>query len=81
MVVRVLKKTYDEIARTIGTLVPEQGGILGCSNPLGIIDRFEFDRHAKVGGAEYNPDTDFLDDILNDVWAEKTERTGFLRSW
>lgn len=80
IVVRVHQKVHEQIRRTIGSKTPETGGMLGCSNSLGIIDKFVFDEHAKVGGAEYNPNVKFLEKVINDKWGHGTELIGFIHS-
>lgn len=80
IIVRIHQNVYEQIRRTIGCKTPETGGMLGCSNSLGIIDKFVFDEHAKVGGTEYNPNVKYLEKIINDKWEPGTELIGFIHS-
>lgn len=75
--VTILQDVFDQIKSTIGTKIPETGGMLGCCNSFGIIDRYVFDEHARVSGVEYNPNTEFLETTFNDVWGEGTSLSGF----
>lgn len=78
--VRIRQDVYDQIKSTIGTIIPETGGMLGCFNPFGIVDRFVFDEHARVTRAEYYPNVKFLETVINDEWEEATSLFGFIHS-
>ena len=78
--VRIRQDVFDQIKSTIGTKIPETGGMLGCCNSFGIVDRYVFDEHARVGRGEYSPDVKFLETIINDIWEEGTSLSGFIHS-
>ena len=51
----IAQSVVSEIARTIGSVRPEQGGALLGPPQKPVITRFVFDRSAKVSGASYSP--------------------------
>ena len=59
---------YNEIIKKLGTSKPELGGMLGWTEDQLVIDHFVFDEKAKVTTVEYNPDVDFLNEILHNEW-------------
>lgn len=75
-----VKEVVDyEIKRTIGSVLPEKGGILG-GNTIEGITHYYYDKTAKCGTREYNPDWDTLNWIIQ-RWAKETvEFMGFVHS-
>ena len=79
--VRMTKSTYDSIGATLGSIKPEQGGILGADNEEGIINYFVHDKTARVGAASYTPNTLFLNDVINGEWFDNNVTfIGFIHS-
>lgn len=56
------KAVYTAIGRSLGTLLPEQGGILGGRD--GVICAFFHDTSARCTRAEYHPDTAALNRVI-----------------
>ena len=71
-VIHMSQQVYDEILEILGTQKPELGGMLGWKDDQDYIDTFVFDKNAKVGFSEYNPDTAFLMNVMDTDW----ERNG-----
>ena len=72
---------YNEIVNTIGSIDPEQGGILGSSSNDGVIDHFVHDSNAQVGYASYTPNIEFLEETINNSWyKDGVELFGFIHS-
>ena len=69
--ITIKKSVYDEIISILGKKKPELGGMLGYSSDQSVIDSFVFDKDAKVNSVEYTPNTDFLNNVLNNEWASK----------
>ncbi len=79
--VYIKENVYENIMGILGKEKPELGGMLGFSEYRLVIDRFVFDRNATVTSVEYNPDTEFLSDLLNNEWkASGTSLAGFVHS-
>lgn len=78
--VRIRQDVFDQIKSTIGTIIPETGGMLGCCNSFGIVDCYVFDEHARVSRGEYSPNVKFLETVINDRWGEGTSLFGFIHS-
>lgn len=78
---RITEDVFCQIKKTLGTMKPEQGGILGISNDSDLIDTFVHDKTAKVGHSEYNPNVFFLNDIINNQWSKNNiDFCGFVHS-
>ena len=72
---------FNKIKASIGKMPPEQGGILGIRNGSDIIDCFVHDKSARVGYAEYNPNINFLNDVINNDWDQNgVDFCGFIHS-
>lgn len=67
LIVSITEEVYQEILKTIGSMQPEKGGMLGSSDGS-IIDTFVFDKNAITGTAEYSPNTNFLNKVLETEW-------------
>jgi proteasome lid subunit RPN8/RPN11 len=73
-------EVYKRIKETVGDFRPETGMMLGTSDGH-TIDRCYFDEHARVGGSEYNPDVDYLNDVVLPAWNSKgVSMVGFVHS-
>lgn len=68
-----------QLRETIGSRIPETGGILGSSDGIHI-DHFYFDEHADVTGATYEPNCEILNRILECWYEEGVEFVGFAHS-
>lgn len=75
----VTEKVFSRIRETIGSQIPETGGILGSSDGKHI-DYFYFDETANVSGATYEPDCDKLNLIIQKWYEEGIEFVGFIHS-
>ena len=73
------EKVLSQIHETIGSRIPETGGILGSSDGIHI-DRFYFDATANVTGATYEPDCDVLNRVIEQWRKEGVEFVGFVHS-
>ena len=66
----ITEEVLSRIRETVGSQIPETGGILGSSDGKHV-DHFYFDVTASVTGATYEPDCDKLNLIIQ-KWYEKT---------
>ena len=72
---------YKNILNILGKRKPELGGMLGWKDDEFYIDYFIFDKKAVVGNSEYNPNTSFLNKVINGKWAaEGIYLGGFVHS-
>ena len=55
----ITEEVFSQVRKTIGSRIPETGGILGSSDGKHI-DYFYFDKTANVTGATYEPDCNEL---------------------
>ena len=69
--IHMAKSVYDEILNILGQRKPELGGMLGWKEDQDYIDTFVFDAKAKVGNAEYNPNTQYLMSVMDNDWVKK----------
>jgi hypothetical protein len=76
--ITITEDVYQQIVKTIGSLKPEKGGMLGSRDGI-VIDRFVFDKNAKTGTSEYSPNTIFLNRVLEGEWS-KVNLRGFVHS-
>ena len=75
------KSVYNKILEILGTKKPELGGMLGVSEEQNLITTFVFDNNARVNHVEYNPNTKFLNSVINGKWAdEEISFAGFVHS-
>lgn len=80
-VVYIEKKVMQKIMNILGKRKPELGGMLGFSEEQDLVTHFVFDKYAKVNRVEYNPNTKFLDTVLNEKWSkENICLAGFVHS-
>lgn len=75
----ITEEVFSQIRESIGSCIPETGGILGSSDGKHI-DYFYFDKTANVTGATYEPDCNELNPVIR-RWHEKgIEFVGFIHS-
>lgn len=75
------KSVYNQILEILGTKKPELGGMLGFSEEQNLITDFVFDDNARVNHVEYNPNTKFLNSVINGKWADEgISVAGFVHS-
>lgn len=75
----ITEEVFSQIRESIGSCIPETGGILGSSDEKHI-DYFYFDKTANVTGATYEPDCNELNPVIR-RWHEKgIEFVGFIHS-
>jgi hypothetical protein len=64
----VTDHVYDQLARTIGDMPAEQGGMLGGRRRTGTVTHFAFDGSAQRSSATYSPDRGTLNQLLRENW-------------
>lgn len=69
----ILKSVYEQIQETIGSLPPEQGGVLGSVDGK-IISAFYFDKTGVVSNISYTPDYEKINWILENEWTPQNIR-------
>jgi proteasome lid subunit RPN8/RPN11 len=75
------KQVLNQILDILGKRKPELGGILGFTEEQDLITSFVFDKDARVNSVEYNPNTEFLDTVINDKWTkDNISLAGFVHS-
>lgn len=78
---RFLRSAFDEIKQTVGARPAESGGLLVGSRKDFVVQKFIFDKDAKVSRATYTFDVEFLNRELDRLWEEEgLELLGFLHS-
>ena len=75
----ITEEVLSRIRETVGSQIPETGGILGSSDGKHI-DYFYFDVTASVTGATYEPDCDKLNLIIQKWYEKGIEFVGFIHS-
>ena len=75
---KILSSVWEEIYKTLGTLPPEQGGILGGT--FDTVTKFYFDSDAKRDFAHYYPSAKQLNVVLKDWYPEGTQFLGIIHS-
>lgn len=75
---KIVSSVWEQIHRTLGTLPPEQGGILGGT--LDTVTTFFFDADARRDSAHYYPSAKQLNDVLKDWYPEGTQFLGIIHS-
>lgn len=77
---RFTQSVYKQIELTIGTMLPEQGGILGSQDGQ-IINAYYFDSTGNSRIDSYSPDYEKINVILEDEWAlSRTYMVGIVHS-
>ena len=70
MVQVYFQSAYEHILETVGTFKPESGGIL-LGNPINyMVQKFVFDKNGNNFSYGYDPDVDFLNEVLKREWEE-----------
>ena len=69
--ISITKSIYDQIMSVLGQKKPELGGMLGFTLDQDFIDNYVFDEGARVTSDEYNPDIEFLNEIISTEWEKK----------
>ena len=75
----ITEEVFSQVRKTIGSRIPETGGILGSSDGKHI-DYFYFDKTANVTGATYEPDCNELNPVIRKWHEEGIEFVGFIHS-
>lgn len=75
----ITEEVFTQIRETVGSHIPETGGILGSSDGKSI-DHFYYDKTAEVTGATYQPDCPRLDEQIAKWHEEDIEFVGFIHS-
>lgn len=70
MTLRMTKAVFNDIVRTIGTLAPERGGVLGARAD-GLICAYYFDQTSEHDTHSYSPDIEQINRVLTEEWAPK----------
>jgi len=74
-------QVHDQIARTIGDMPAEQGGMLGGRRRTGTVTHFAFDGSARCSFATYTPDRATLNQLLREEWnPQDVDLLGFAHS-
>ncbi len=68
VVLRITRAALANIRETIGTHPAETGGMLGGDRDRGLITSYCFDTSARISGATYSPDHNYLSALLRDKW-------------
>jgi proteasome lid subunit RPN8/RPN11 len=77
----ITQSVLDAIHSTIGALPAEQGGLLGGRYEDGIVTDFEFDSTAVRSSGTYSPNTQVLNELLENEWNPRGIRLlGFIHS-
>lgn len=75
------RPVYDAIRREVGTRRAESGGILLGRRSDFAVTEFVFDPHGSTTGAGYDPDTDYLNRRIKELWESRgLELLGFVHS-
>lgn len=65
---RISGAALEAIRRTVGSVPPETGGMLGGDRARGVVTHFHFDHDANRTGATYSPNCDTLNRVLAEEW-------------
>lgn len=77
----IARDVYENIMKTLGTLKPEKGGMLGWNIDDKSIDHFIFDECAYINSDTYSPDVEKMNNIINNTWADDgINFAGFIHS-
>lgn len=72
---RIYQEAWEKIARTVGSLPAETGGVIALDRSGDIAD-FYFDAAAVTGKAQYIPSRTAVDRQVNQVWGALGYRFG-----
>ena len=74
----ILKDIYGQIISTIGSVLPETGGVLGIKD--GIICAYYFDSSGKCDSNTYKPDTDNVNRVISEWEKQDIQFVGVVHS-
>lgn len=66
----IYRKVYDELRESLGSRVPECGGVLGAI-PGEAVSEFYFDALGTSTESSYTPDVDSINRVLTEDWAPR----------
>lgn len=66
----IAKSAYEDIMATVGSMKPEQGGILFGDAENRIVYKFVLDRTGRRTGTAYDPNEEFYDRTIEREWDE-----------
>ncbi len=76
-----LDSAYREILKTVGSRMPESGGILLGNREDFVVQKFVFDPNGHTTGAAYDPDIEFINQTIKKEWEENgLALLGFIHS-
>lgn len=76
-----LESAHNEIINTIGSRPAESGGLLFGKEDDYVVQKFVFDKHAKVTRSTYTFNTEFLNPEIKRLWnEEQLSCIGFIHS-
>lgn len=78
MKLKITTEVFQEIVKTIGSGIPEKGGILLGKD--GIITDFVFDENAHTSSSTYSLNVEFLNPIIQDKKQEGKQLMGIMHS-
>lgn len=77
----IFQSAYDEIMSTVGSRLPESGGILLGSREDFTVQKFVHDANGRTSGGAYDPDMDFINGTIKREWKENgLALLGFIHS-
>lgn len=75
------KIAFNDILKTVGSLKSETGGILLGKPANYIVQKFIFDKNGRNFSYGYDPDVDFLNQVLKEEWdRNQLDFLGFVHS-
>jgi len=75
------KDAFAEIESSVGTFKPETGGILMGFRSDYVVRKFIFDKKGSFSPSGYDPNIDYLNQVLKDEWHEnRYDLIGFVHS-
>lgn len=78
---KILESAYNEIINTIGSRPAESGGLLFGKEDDMIVQKFVFDKHARITRSSYTFNTEFLNPEIKRIWNEEgLSCIGFIHS-
>ena len=77
---RITTDAHLQIVKTLGSKLPEQGGILMGRRTDGVITDFVFDEFAEISGSTYELNVAYLNPIITEFKNEGKELLGIVHS-
>lgn len=78
---KILESAYNEIINTIGSRPAESGGLLFGKEDDMIVQKFVFDKHARITRSSYTFNTEFLNPEIKRIWNDEgLSCIGFIHS-